>query len=362
MAKLFFTVTNDLNYDQRMIRICRSLSDAGYDVTLVGRKRKSSAPLNSNHFQQKRLYCFFEKGLFFYAEFNIRLFFFLLFRKMDLICAIDLDTILPCLLVSRIKNTKRVYDAHELFCEMKEVSERPLIYKFWKWVEKISVPNFEKAYTVNSAIAHEFKKMYGAEFGIIRSIALYHPFESSQKRDKIILYQGAVNEGRCFETLIPAMKNVEARLIVCGDGNFMGQARVLVKKFNLENKIEFKGMVSPDLLQQYTRKAKVGITLFEKASLNNYYSLANRFFDYIHAGTPQLCMNYPTYHELNKQYDIGVLTDIPDEESISKHLNDLLNDETKWNTLHLNCIKASKELCWQVEEKKLLEFYKTILG
>ncbi len=80
---------------------------------------------------------------------------------MDCICAIDLDTILPVYYISNIKKIKRVYDAHELFCEMKEIVSRPKIYAAWKRIEKITVPQFKHGYTVNKPIADEFKKMYG---------------------------------------------------------------------------------------------------------------------------------------------------------------------------------------------------------
>jgi hypothetical protein len=98
VKKIIFTVTNDLNYDQRMQRICGTLADAGYDVLLVGRKLKTSLPLSKKITSSDLLKCWFNKGKFFYSEFNIRLFFFLLFKKMDCICAIDLDTIPPLLL------------------------------------------------------------------------------------------------------------------------------------------------------------------------------------------------------------------------------------------------------------------------
>ena len=112
IIRIVCTVTNDLNYDQRMIRICTSLTGAGYEVLLVGRRKRNSLPLKEKSFKQKRLFCFFEKGKLFYAEYNIRLFFFLLFVKLDVICAIDLDTILPCLMISKLRSKKRVYDAH----------------------------------------------------------------------------------------------------------------------------------------------------------------------------------------------------------------------------------------------------------
>src|SRR5690606_13145976 len=141
LARIFFTVTNDLTYDQRMQRICRSLSNAGHSVVLVGRKRKHSPPLKSEPYRQYRLRCLGEKGFLFYASYNIRLFFFLWKRRMDGICAIDLDTIIPCLLASRLKKVERIYDAHELFCEMKEIVSRPTMYLFWKWIERSTVPH-----------------------------------------------------------------------------------------------------------------------------------------------------------------------------------------------------------------------------
>src|SRR5450432_542599 len=100
---IYFTVTNDLTYDQRMIRICTSLANAGYKIMLTGRKMKGSIPLIEQPFQQKRIRCLFERGKLFYAEYNLRLFFYLLFKKADCICAIDLDTILPCYFISKLK-------------------------------------------------------------------------------------------------------------------------------------------------------------------------------------------------------------------------------------------------------------------
>jgi hypothetical protein len=196
-----------------MIRICNSLANEGYKVKLVGRKLKKSIPLIQHPFQQKRIFCFFEKGKMFYAEYNFRLFFYLLFKKMNCICAIDLDTILPCYFISKIKSIKRVYDAHELFCEMKEIVTRPSIYKAWKKIEKFYAPKFKNGYTVNHLIAGEFKKMYNVDYDVIRSIAVKKNIIIPVKKETYILYQGAVNEGRSFETLIPAMKNVNVKLI-----------------------------------------------------------------------------------------------------------------------------------------------------
>ncbi len=354
---IYLTVTTDLSYDQRMIRICQSLASAGHEVVLVGRKMKSSVSLPAQPFGQKRITCFFEKGKLFYAAYNLRLFFYLLFKKMDCICAIDLDTILPCYFISAIKKIPRVYDAHELFCEMQEIVTRPAIYKMWKRIEKFAVPKFPLGYTVNHPIAGEFKKMYGVQYDVVRNIALLREINPLPKEEKFILYQGAVNKGRSFETLIPAMKEVNCKLIICGDGNFMEQAKQLTKQNSLDNKVIFKGKIAPDELRKITQQAYIGVTLFEDTGLSNYFSLANRFFDYLHAGIPQLCVDYPVYRGINEDLPIALLIKDISAKNLTIQLNNLLTNEVLYQTLQANCIKARKKYNWQEEEKKLIMFY-----
>jgi glycosyltransferase involved in cell wall biosynthesis len=359
---IYFTVTNDLSYDQRMIRICNSLANAGYKVNLIGRILNNSIPLIKESFHQKRIYCFFNKGKLFYGEYNIRLFFYLLFKKMNCVCAIDLDTILPCYFISKFKNVHRVYDAHELFCEMNEIVSRSAIYNIWKKIERYSVPKFMNGYTVSKSIAEEFHKIYEVNYDVIRNLPLKQAIEFSKKKEKYILYQGAVNAGRCIETIIPAMKFVNANLIICGDGNFMNEAKQLVSENSLNEKIFFKGYVSPKELQHYTRNAWIGINLVDSKGLNNYYSLANRFFDYMHSGIPQLCVDYPTYRELNEEHEIAVLISDLSSENIARNINTLLEDEILYQRLQHNCIQAREIYNWQNEEKKLISFYKNLLG
>ncbi len=359
--RIIFTVTNDLSYDQRMIRICTSLAKAGFEVLLVGRSAKNSIPLIHQPFLQKRLNPLFQKGKLFYVSFNIQLFFYLLFKKTHAICAIDLDTILPCFIISKIKNAVRIYDAHELFCEMKEIVTRPAIYSVWKYIERITVPKFSNGYTVNTMIAQEFNKMYGVAYETIRNISSLENFNPIIKNEKFILYQGAVNEGRGFEILIPAMQFVNVPLLIYGDGNFLDQSKELVKRHNLDHKIFFKGKLPPIELKMVTRTASIGITIFEEQGMSNIYSLANRYFDYLHAGVPQLCVDFPAYRELNNLYEVAVLLTSPDADKIALELNNLLNNDIRYNELVKNCERARLILNWQEEEIKLIKFYKKIM-
>lgn len=343
-----------------MSRICGSLAAAGYKVVLVGVRFRNSPVTVEKNFKQKRLFCFARTGKLFYIEYHFRLFLYLLFRRIDLICAIDLDTILPCLFISIIKRIPRVYDAHELFCEMKEIATRPFIYKCWKAVERFAVPRFKLGYTVNKTIADEFSKMYASKYEVIRNMPVLKPLQIPAKAIKYILYQGAVNEGRSFETLIPAMKQVDAQLIICGDGNFMEQAIAIANSHQLQDKVVFKGRLKPEELLDYTRNAWIGVTFFDDVGISNYYSLSNRFFDYLQSGLPQLCVDYPEYRHIIEEFEIAVLIKDLSPDNIAKHLNQLLTDSVLYSRLQDNCIKAREVYNWSTDERKLIEIYKSI--
>jgi glycosyltransferase involved in cell wall biosynthesis len=358
--RIVCTVTNDLNYDQRMIRICTSLSDAGYDVTLVGFKRKNSKPIIKRPFKQVRLPIVTEQGKLMYAHYWFNLFFFLLFRKVDILCAIDLDTILPVYYASKIRGKKRVYDAHEIFTELREVITRPSVYKMWTWIGEHTVPHFPVGYTIGDCYADYFRQKYGVHYGVVRNATVLKPLQIPEKPERFILYQGWVNVGRCFEQLIPAMQYVDARLVVCGEGNFYKEARELARQYNVEDKVVFKGYVPPAELGDYTIQAWIGITLFEDTSLSNRLSLANRFFDYMHYGVPQLCIKYPEYERVNEQYEVAALVANPTPETIAETLNKMLSDEAYYQRLQNNCLEARKKYCWQEEEKKLLSIYQQL--
>lgn len=361
MKHIYFTVTNDLTYDQRMHRICNSLARNGYKVTLVGRRLKTSLPLQPKTFDQKRLSCFFNKGFLFYSEYNLRLLFFLLRRRMDAVCAIDLDTILPNLLVSRIRSIPRIYDAHEYFTELKEVRTRKWVKWCWNKVENLCVPRYKYGYTVSEGLADEFAKKHNRKYRVIRNLPVLTPLQHQPSSEKYLFYGGAVNEGRGFEFLIPAMKEIDYKLIVVGDGNFMEQLKTLIYQHGVEHKVELKGMLLPGSLREYAEQATLGLALAEKEGINQFHALPNKFLDYIHAALPQVTMCYPEYVKINSIYRVAVLIHELSVPEIVKTVNGTMVNETQLNDMRQNCLAAREKYSWQEEEKKLLAFYGEVI-
>ncbi|MCA8829816.1 glycosyltransferase [Hymenobacter pini] len=366
-TRLVFTVTTDLNYDQRMQRICGSLARAGYEVLLVGREWPASQPLQPQPYRQHRLRCWFMRGKLFYLEYNLRLLLYLLGRRASAWCAIDLDTALPVWLRARLGGQPFVYDAHELFTEVPEVVARPRIQRIWRVIENFIVPRAQLAYTVGPALAQVFEQRHGRPFAVVRNISRLDAepeVHEAPERD-LIVYQGALNAGRGLEALLEAMPQVNGRLLICGEGDLSEQLREQAAGLGLlqSGQVEFGGYVLPADLRVLTRRAAVGVMLLENQGLSYYYSLANKFFDYLHAGVPQVVINFPEYQALNEQYQVADLVADLQPATLAAALNRLLpgGDTAHYHMLAENCHRARQVLNWQHEEQQLLALYARLL-
>ncbi|MCB0588781.1 MAG: glycosyltransferase [Phaeodactylibacter sp.] len=345
-----------------MIRICTSLARAGYEVWLVGRKRPASRLLKEEPFRQKRLSCSFQKGKLFYLEYNLRLFLFLLATPFDTVCSVDLDTILPGFLASRLKGKTCVYDAHEYFTEVPEVVRRPAVKRIWEWVARFTIPRLKYAYTVGPGLARLLEERFGIPFEVVRNVPL-----SSTRLQKnnnpvhekpIILYQGALNEGRGLEYAVEAMQEITgAELWLAGEGDLSDSLRDQAREKKLEDKVRFLGFMPPAELQALTPQAHIGLNLLENKGLSYYYSLANKAFDYIQAGVPSINMAFPEYVAIQEKYNVFILLDELSPTLIRQAVIKLMQEKEAYEQLRNNCLQAAKTLNWEKEEAILLGFY-----
>ena len=352
---IYCLVTNDLNQDQRMHRICGSLQKIGYQSTLIGRKKPYSPTLLSLPFAQVRLKCIFNKGFLFYAEYNLRLIKYLISHRPELVYAVDLDTIMPAVLYKKLFSAKVIFDAHEYFTEVPEIQHKPLVKKWWTWIENACVPKVDLAITVNQSLAEIFSKKFNKVFTPIFNVPEKAGNNITVSEPKnYILYQGVLNEGRGLEVMIKTMELVpNIEFILAGEGDLSEKLRQMAQQSSASERIVFKGWQSPEALKKLTSNALLGVNILEGSSLNYYYSLANKFFDYIHAEIPSVNMNYPEYQYIIHEFEIGVLIDDLTEKSISTPIIQLMNDQEKLEKMRQSCRQAKKKYNWQNESVKL---------
>jgi len=357
LKRILISVTNDLTTDQRVEKTCEVLSEIGYDVLLVGRKLKKSLPIQRNY-KTIRFRLLFNKGFLFYAEFNIRLFIFLLFTKKDLLFSNDLDTLLPNYIIGKLQNKKLVFDSHELFSEIPELVNKQQVKNVWVYLEKTIIPKLQNVITVSDSIKNHYHNLYGISAIVIRNIPKIKKisqknFEIDAEEKKVILYQGSVNIGRGIELMIDTMALLDEYLfIVIGDGDILEQLNEKVSNLSLHNKVKFLGKKTPEELKELTPNATIGMSLEEDLGLNYRYALPNKIFDYLHANVPVIVADLPEMRSLIKKHPIGEILIERTPKTLAKTIINMTNIsyEKELKT-------AKKELNWSKEKEKLISIF-----
>lgn len=360
MKKIIISVTNDLTTDQRVAKICNTFVGLDYDVILVGRVLNNSIPLE-RHYKTKRFKLLFNKGVLFYAEYNLRLFIFLLFSKKDMLWANDLDTLVASFLVSKLQKKQLIYDSHELFTEVPELIHRKFVKKTWEVLESWMFPKLQNVITVSPSIASFYNKKYKVSCKVIRNFPYKQTIIESAKMSfpqnkKILLYQGSVNIGRGLELAIETIKLLPNYiLVIVGDGDIFENLKIKIRNERLHQKVFLLGKKTPAALKKITPLATVGISIEEDLGLNYRYALPNKMFDYIQANVPVITSNLPEMKNIIEKYNIGQVLFKRSPEALKR-----LVEEVSQNSYDNQLKKAGDVLHWKKEEEKLIHFIKTI--
>lgn len=370
--RVVVSVINDLTSDQRVHRTCSTLNELGFDVLLVGRKMRGSLPLKPRVYETLRMNLLIAKGPFFYAEYNLRLFLLLLFKKVDILHANDLDTLLANRLIQRLKNIDLVYDSHEYFTEVPELAEGSFAKRVWLSIEESIFPKLKNVLTVNQSIASIYNKLYGVDLKVMRNVPISGKFNSEIKvksrsdlglpqDKKIILLQGAgINADRGAEEMIDAMNWIDALFLIVGSGDVIIDLKEKVKNLNLSSKVMFTGRVPFEELISFTKVADVGVTLDKDSNLNYRYSLPNKIFDYFQADLPVVASDLIEVRGVIDEYQAGIILSSHEPRIMASEINDFLNDTTRFKQTKKNVQKAKAELIWENEKEVLISCYDTI--
>lgn len=363
--------TTDLVTDQRLQKTAATLSAAGYEVTLLGRLLPQSRALTPAGYQQVRLKPWFLRGQFFYMGWQVQILFWLLTNKASAVVAVDMDTLPGAWLATRFSHAFLVLDAHELFSEQEEVIRRPAIQKVWAWVEKWFGSRVDMAYTVSGGVAKHYAQLWQKPVAVVRNLPLLAGLNKTEQTfdtaaikpssKPYLLYVGALNANRGLETSIMSLHHHGLDLVICGDGPDTDALMQLAKDQNLQDRVLFTGRLSPEDLVVYYENAYLGLLLLTGTGLNYQYSLANKFFDYMVHGLPQLVVPYAEYEHILKAYPFGkTISTTP--EGVAAAVLSLLADPSSYNSMKEAALVARKELCWEHESTKLVALYDALFA
>ena len=312
-------VISDLETDQRVRKTCETLVKAGYSVQLTGRKGTRSGPLVPTSYPRNRVGAWFHKNIPFFAEFQCRLLFSLLKGPVDLIYANDLDSLPAAWLAAQWRRVPLVYDSHEFYTGMPELSDSPLKRRIWRSLEAFLVPRTQGRLTVNASIAHLLQEQYGKEFSVLRNLpmtqSLAEPPPTKTRNELgwpqdafiMILQGGGINMQRGAEEAIASLTHLPEHvyLATIGSGDIYHTLPDLAESLGVRNRLLWHQRMPYQELLTCTRLCQLGLSLDKPLSINYKLSLPNKIFDYMQAGIPVLRTDLVELRKGIKAYGTG---------------------------------------------------------
>ena len=356
--KVLVSVFNNLVTDQRVEKVCRTLSQNGYEIELIGNNWGGLPEMHRNY-PFSRIHLNSKILRFAYIEFQRKLYKELLGKadQNTILLANDLDTLLPNYLISRKLNIPLVFDSHEIFTEMPAINGR-FTQRIWRSLESFIVPKITFMMTASESYSDWFSKTYEIERPVVVQNfpqKTQNPQDYSEiNSEKIILYQGVINPSRGLDHMIPAMKLIEnAAFWIAGDGPRKAEYVALTKSLNLENKVKFLGKLLPDDLRKITQKADVGLSIEENNGLSYYFSMPNKISDYIQCRVPVVVSDFPEMRKVVDIFEAG--EKMSDYTELAEKVSIVLQKGKYFYNDALD--KAAAELCWEEESPKITDLF-----
>lgn len=299
-----------------------------------------------------------------YIEFVFKVLFFYKRKHIKLINIHSLGLLPLGYLLKSIYGAKLIYDTHEL--ESETNGSKGIRKNIAKLVERILIKKVDHVFVVSENIADWYKNTYNIQRPtvVLNAPKLSFPTKTNVFRDTldirsdqiIVLYQGGLSKGRGVGFLLSAFKQRHDDKVVI---LFMGYGELeddIIKASKQSSRIYFHPAVSPDIVLDFTVSADVGISFIENTCLSYYYCMPNKLFEYAMASLPVIVSNMKEMREMVENYNMGLVVDDSNIESINDTIDCLLTKDL--DVMRLNARNAAENHAWEIQEENMLAVYR----
>jgi len=277
--------------------------------------------------------------------------------------------LLPVGLALKLSGRKVVYDCHENFLEKVKARSwipRPLrgLYAgLYGFLVRRILPRLDGLVAATAGIAAQLPAKRAV---VLRNLpdleAIRAGISGSVRQPGLVLYTGGLTPNRGIEQVIPGLVghcHADWKLVIVGNVNAGVRQRLLA---SLEDeRIEFRGLVAFGDVVRLMGEAAVGVVC-NQARFDYQNALPNKLFEYMAAGLPVVCSDFPQWRELVETYQCGVLCDPGDPKSIGGAVEAVLSDPERARLMGRRGQAAVEEsLALEPEVRRLRNLYEEIL-
>ena len=176
-------------------------------------------------------------------------------------------------------------------------------------------------------------------------------------------YVGGIGQIRGISQVVQAMGLVQsdARLQLAGKFN----EPAVEKAANADKgwqRVDALGFVGREEVRVLLSRCVGGLVTFLPLP-NHIDAQPNKMFEYMSAGVPVIGSNFPLWKQIIEGNHCGLCVDPLDSKAIAEAIDYLVNHPEEAEQMGRNGQKAVQEKYnWVIEERKLLELYKSLIG
>lgn len=242
---------------------------------------------------------------------------------------------------------------------------KPFLRRFLNKVDKIIVAT--PYHIKNSDILKDFKERceiipYGVDiekYNFTDEIKEEAEKINGKYGPKIVLFVGRLIYYKGLEYLIQAMKGVDAKLLIIGEGKLQGSLQKLAENLKIGGRVFFLGRVKNSDILEYYRACDI----FVLPSIEKTEAFGLVQLEAMACGKPIVNTNLPTgvpYVSLDKI--TGLTVPPKDAKALAGAINNLLNDENLRKKYGENGKRrAKKEFSKKIMIDKVFDVYKQLI-
>jgi glycogen(starch) synthase len=293
-------------------------------------------------------------------------------QQADIYHANELNMLPVACEAARRTGARVIYDSHEFYTNEDDKAspawQRALLAVEGKYIKLADVVT-----TVCDSIADELQKMYGIPRPVvIRNVPFTEPLLANGKQKKaqpdqlrvlysVYLVSPGYNRG--INQIIEAAPYLDQNVHITIRGNASAEARsqieALIAQYQASSKVTLADPVDPTEVVRSGSIYDVGLVLNRPYCLSFLYSLPTKLFEYLMAGLAVVGFDVPEVRRVISTAQAGLLCEA-EPQALAKALNCLARDPDLLAAYQKNARRAALESYnWEVEQQKLLSIYHT---
>lgn len=261
-----------------------------------------------------------------------------------------------------------IYDSHEdvprqiMAKDWIHRSLRKIVSALYEKYELLIVKKLDCLIAATPHIANRFANLnihvdYVRNFPVVEDIAMDNA--DYYERKNIACYAGGITEQRGILEIILAMGKCNGKLILAGvvEEEFAEK----IKQCKGYDKTKFVGFLNRKQINELYYESRIGLCVLRNTP-NHVNALAIKLFEYMAAGIPIICSNFPLWVDVVENNECGICVDPENIDEIAEKMEYLFTHPDIAKRMGDNGKKiVSEKFNWNNEKERLFEQYRLLL-